>query len=286
MKNVLVRLNEFQKASSPTDKAIIAYIIENSEVVTQQSIHELAEATFTSPSSIVRLCKKIDMKGFKEFKNSLISEVAIRKLAESSLDKELTKTDNVEAIVDTITQLNTSSLEKTRQLIDVSIMKICITLIFKAQNLAIFGLGSSQIVARDAQQKFMRIHKRCFVYEDWHMQFLNAQSMNQNDVGLIISYSGETEEMIKCAQEMKRNGVPIIAVTRYVSSRLTKLADYNLYVAADESMIRSGAMASRISQLNIIDILYTGCANMNYDYSLEWIYKTHFRKGEENDQPK
>ena len=41
---------------------------------------------------------------------------------------------------------------------------------------------------------------------------------------------------------------------------------------------RSGAMASRTSQLNIIDILYTALANDQYEASLEQLSRTHIRK--------
>ena len=37
-------------------------------------------------------------------------------------------------------------------------------------------------------------------------------------------------------------------------------------------------MSSRISQLNIIDILYTAYANRQYEYSLKQLRKTHIKK--------
>ena len=37
-------------------------------------------------------------------------------------------------------------------------------------------------------------------------------------------------------------------------------------------------MSSRISQLNLIDILYTAFANSEYEYCLEQLSKTHIRK--------
>lgn len=75
-----------------------------------------------------------------------------------------------------------------------------------------------------------------------------------------------------------KNGTPIIAITRCVASPVAELADYKLYTTANESTFRSGAMSSRISQLNIIDILYTAFANREYEYCLEQLSKTHIRK--------
>ena len=43
----------------------------------------------------------------------------------------------------------------------------------------------------------------------------------------------------------------------YYPSEVAQLADHVLYVAANESLFRNGAMSSRLSQLNVMDILYT-----------------------------
>lgn len=51
-----------------------------------------------------------------------------------------------------------------------------------------------------------------------------------------------------------------------------------LYTAARETLFRSGAMSSRISQLNIIDILYTYWGNLEYDHTLDQLSKTHIHK--------
>lgn len=279
MKSVLVALKEYNKQASVTEKGIIKFILNHPEKAIELSIYELAQETYASPSTIIRMCKKNKFSGFKDLKKNLIFEVAVRKESVKQLDKEIVEKDSIENIVDIITQRNIISLEETKKLISLSTMKQCVKFISNCKSISFFGIGSSLIVARDAQQKFMRIKRQCFVYDDWHLQLLQAKNMTPEDIGIIISYSGETEEMIKCAKEIKMSGAKLISITRYGESTITKITDHNLYVAANESTFRSGAMSSRISQLNIIDILYTACANQNYEESLERIRKTHFKKG-------
>ena len=71
---------------------------------------------------------------------------------------------------------------------------------------------------------------------------------------------------------------PIIAITRFVQSPVSEMADLKLYTAANESVFRSGAMSSRLSQLNIIDILYTALANDSYEQTLDQLSRTHIHK--------
>lgn len=283
MKSVIVRLREYYSQSSTTEKGIIKFIIDYPEEASQLTIYEMAEKTFSSPSSIIRLCKKNGFEGFKDFTKALIYELAIRKKNQKEQRTEITKADKIQEIVDKVTYRNIVSLEDTKNLIDYDVINKCIELIYKCDNVCLFGIGSSLIVAKDAQQKFMRVNKHCAVNEDWHLQLLTARNMSKNDLGIIISYSGQTFEMLECAKAMKESGVPIVSITKYGSSPIVEIANYNIFVAANESTIRSGAMSSRISQLNIIDILYTGYANTQFDKSLEQIAKTHIRKGSKND---
>jgi DNA-binding MurR/RpiR family transcriptional regulator len=280
MKSVLVRLREYQNKASSTEKMIIAYILNNPKKTSTMSVYELAEATFSSPASIIRLCKKNGFTGYKDLAKTLIYELGIRENSQAVNKDEITRADKIEDIIDKVTYKNIVTLEDTKSLIDHEIIAKCIELLQKSRNICLFGMGSSLLVAKDAHQKFTRLNKRCTVNDDWHIQLLTARYMSEEDLGIIISYSGETIEMIECAKAMKQSGAKIISITRYGTTPISELSDYVIYVAANEGIIRSGAMSSRISQLNIIDILYTGYVNTQYEKSIEQISKTHIRKRE------
>jgi RpiR family transcriptional regulator, murPQ operon repressor len=278
MKSVLVRLKEYYNEASATEKEIIRFILADPKKVSQMTVHQLAEVTFSSSSSIIRLCKKNGFHGFKEFNKALIYELALRAQSKQEQKTEITKSDRIEDIIEKVTYKNIVSLEDSKNLIDHEVVFKVIQLLKSSHNICLFGIGSSMNVAKDAQQKFIRLNKHCTLSEDWHVQLLTARNMSSRDIGIIISYSGQTKEMIDCAKAMKNNGVKMISITKYGSSPISELCDYNLYVAANESVFRSGAMSSRISQLNMIDILYTGYANTEFEKSIELIAKTHIRK--------
>ena len=171
-----------------------------------------------------------------------------------------------------------SSLEDTRYLLDVETVTTCINLLIKSRTILLFGIGASLTVAKDTYLKFLRLNKSCIVNEDWHSQLVQAKNSSPEDVAIIFSYSGQTVEMIECLKTLKKNGTPIIAITRYSSSPISRMADHILYTAANETLFRSGAMASRIVQLNIIDILYTGYTTSLHDQSMRQLTQTHITK--------
>ncbi|MEM1484488.1 MurR/RpiR family transcriptional regulator [Oscillospiraceae bacterium PP1C4] len=278
MKSVFVRLKEYQNQSSQVEESVLNFIIKNPEQVSAMSIHELASKTFASASSIIRMVRKLGFCGYKEFRHALIYEIAMHKQSAEDEKKEITKFDSIEEIAEKITYKNIISLENTKNLLDYETLAKCVELLCRSRNICLFGIGSSLVVARDAHLKFLRLNKPCLINDDWHSQLLQARNMSKDDVGIIFSYSGQTVEMIECAKAMREVGACIISVTRYEACLVAELSDYQIYVAANESTFRSGAMSSRISQLNVIDILFTAFANKEYEYCLQQLSKTHITK--------
>ena len=278
MKSALLRLREARDSLSATERSVADYLLAHPEEAMELSIHEMAERTFSSPSTMIRMCHRIGFDGYKEFRRAVTYEMAVRKQSEEEERKEIARSDGIEDIIEKITYKNIMSLEDTKNLLDADTLRQCVDLIRTCRTVLLFGMGASLCAARDAYLKFLRLNKPCIVNDDWHSQFLQARNATKDDLGIVISYSGETVEMVECMKAMRENHTPIIAITRCVSSPVSDLADYKLYTTANESTFRSGAMSSRIAQLNLIDILYTAFANSEYEYCLEQLSRTHIRK--------
>ena len=278
MSSALLKLREQSRQFSTTEQEIAGHILENPQLVVDMSIHELAKHTFSSASSIVRLCNHTGFSGYKEFRKAVTYELAMREQTKRVEQKEIAHTDSMQDIIDKVTYANIVSLEETRELMDVEVLQACVELIKNARVIYLFGLGASLVAAQDAYLKLLRLNKLAVINADWHSQILQAKNSGKQDLGIVISYSGATTEVVECMKIMKENHTPIIAITRCINSPVSELADQKLYTTANESVFRSGAMSSRISQLSIIDILYTALANEDYEASLEQLSRPHIQK--------
>lgn len=276
--NALVRLKEHFDALNPAEHAAADYILQNPREAASLSIHELAARAYVSPSAIVRMCHTIGFSGFKEFRRELLKELALDEVEQDKARQEICREDSIPDIIHKITAINIQSLTETEQLMDPAVLKKCVDMMDNARTIIFLGMGASWLAARDGYEKLLRIDKPCTLSEDWHLQLLSSRNSTRNDLGIVISYSGQTVEMIECVKAMKENHTPVIAITRSVKSPISELADIRLNTTTNESLFRSAAMSSRISQLNIIDILYTAFANRNYENSLAQLRKTHIRK--------
>ncbi len=57
------------------EKDVARYILDHPDKAPGMSSAELAEASFTSKATVVRLCKKLRLSGYQEFRLKLVEEI-------------------------------------------------------------------------------------------------------------------------------------------------------------------------------------------------------------------
>ena len=70
------------------------------------------------------------------------------------------------------------------------------------------------------------------------------------------------------------SGATTIAITNVRDSPITEHARLVLTTASRETTFRSGAMASRIAQLAVVDCLFVGVAQRSWDRTLRALERT------------
>lgn len=277
-KNALLRIREALPSSSSTEASIINYLIRHPEEMFDCSIHQLAARTYSSAATILRLCRKLGFEGYRDFRQSFIYELALQNKNMEEETKDIIPGDSLKNILEKVTRKNMASLENSLQLLDEAEISHAVDLIEQARLISLYGIGSSLLVARDLYLKFLRLNKPCVLNDDWHSQQLQARTCTARDLGIVFSYSGQTHEVITCMESLQKRSCPIISITRYGVSPVAQMADLKLYVADNEALFRSSARSSRISMLNLVDILYMEYFNRNYEAAAGQLKETHIRK--------
>lgn len=279
--SVLIRLRDIDNLS-PAEDAVRKYFLQNKEAVLDLTTQQIGEATFTSASTVVRLCKRLDVGGFTKFKMQLIKEMeTLNNMHLEILDSTMIGKDDTEAtIVDKITSMNIQSIEETKIMQNISQLNDIVNEIDKAQVIDFFGVGSSHIVALDASYKFMRVGKLVANYALYDRQIVQAINADKNHFAFIFSYSGETDAMIRVANELNSNGVQFVSVTANRVNSLADLSPFNLYVSMKETIFRSAAMSSRTASLYLIDLIYILFSTKNYEESAKKISRTRINSKE------
>ncbi len=105
-----------------------------------------------------------------------------------------------------------------------SVMKM-LDMLIDAKNVFIIGLGRSGLVARAFAMRLMHLGISVYVVGE-----TITPAINEDDILLAISGSGETSFIISTATTSKSRHAKIIAVTSYDDSTLGKMSDLIIHV--------------------------------------------------------
>lgn len=265
------------KDLSPSERHIVDFIFDNLQDVSNMGIVELGEKTFTSTTTVKRLCRKIGIDSYTDFRLQLSAEIAsydrmnILKGAQTPVGQY----DTTSEIISKVSDQNAKSIIETSTLNNPDVLSEVIHLMHTAQRIDFYGMGPSNVVARDAYIKCMRLGIPSSAIEDPMSMRMNVRAYPKGALAILISYTGETDSIIDVAKELNTVGVTSVSLTSFGENRLASLCTHNLFVQSSESWDRLGGMSSRISTLNLVDVLFTALMNTDYQKYAEIMNRTN-----------
>lgn len=263
---LLVKMRQV-KDLSPSERHIVDYIFSNIQDVSNMGIVELGDKTFTSTTTVKRLCHKLGIDSYTDFRLALSSEIAgyMRLSILEGAQSPIERYDTVFDIINKVSDQNAKSIIDTSSLNSPDTLSEIIGLMGAAKQIDFYGVGPSNVVAVDAQIKCMRLGIPSTAYGDRVSMIINARNSHEGTLAFLISYTGETDDIIEVANQLEVNNVTTVSLTSLRDCRLSEVCTFQLYVQASESWDRLGGMSSRISTLNLIDILFTALINTDYE---------------------
>ncbi|MFB5678578.1 MurR/RpiR family transcriptional regulator [Paenibacillus terreus] len=286
MSAILKTLQRELAALPLQERRLAETILASPGAVLRLGIKELAEEGGVSPATVTRFCKSLHFKGYPDFKMKLAAEIS--QPAGEATYQDIVAGNPLSMIVQAIEANHIASITDTTRLLDLERLEQAVQLLCSAGRIDLYGMATSSIVAQDFYQKLIRIGANSTAFPDSHMQITSASSLGPGDVALAVSYSGETPETIDALRLAKANGAHTMSLTSYGSNTLAGIADIPLFSSSLEEGMRRGDMASRIAQLHVIDILFTGMVSAGFNRyipKLEQSYRnvrTIRKKKEEN----
>ena len=197
---------------SSVEKDVADYIVENGESILDMPIQQLAANTFTSTTTIIRLCKKLGFKGFREFKIRYSKDLLSYMNRDTHVDvnSPFSEGDSAAGIAQKIALLTKDTIASTQATLDMDILHQVVQQLLQARNILAIGVSDSFVRIIDFQNKMLKINmfvKISYLQPDQAYLCTHATS---EDVALLISYSGRTAEVINEARILKQGGVKTI----------------------------------------------------------------------------
>jgi len=137
-------------------------------------------------------------------------------------------------IAKSVIQTETDSVLLLKDRIDKNFEETCLTLKRCAGKVVLIGIGKSGHIAKKISSTLASTGTPSFYLHPGEAGHGDLGMIAENDVVMMISYSGEADEIISLLPGMKRINVPLISLTGNSNSSIALSSDFHLDVSVEK----------------------------------------------------
>jgi DNA-binding MurR/RpiR family transcriptional regulator len=262
---LIVQISGLLPALSPAEQRVARLVVADPADAARRTITDLATAAETSEATVIRFCRSVGLEGYPQLRIRLAAEAARRVEPPDArvVGGDIPPGADFTQIIATIAFNDARAVEETAQQLDPEVCEAVVEALNGASRIEIYGAGASGFVASDFQQKLHRIGRTAYYWPDVHSALTSAALLGKGDVAMGISHTGTTGDVLDVLEVARSRGATTVALTNFPRSPIADVADHVLTTAARETTYRSGATASRLAQLTVVDCLFVGVAARN-----------------------
>ena len=254
--NLIRRIADSRRQLRKSEAKVANFVLENVNDVLAMRVVDLAEHAGVSDPTVIRFCRAVGCNGFQAFKLQLAQQAGLGGVyTQFAVDDK----DTVEDLRNKVFDSTVGSLLGVRDDLDPETLELAIDTINRARRVEFYGFGASGSVAADAQHKFFRLQLVTAAYTDPHIQHMSAISLDERDVVIAISQSGQTRALLDSVKLAMEIGATVIGLAPK-DTPLSDLCSIPIHVNVREEYQASAPVSSRIAHLAVIDVLGTGVA--------------------------
>lgn len=255
------------------EQSVVSYIIDHQECIFNMSAIELAKASYTSPSTVVRLCQKLGESGYSSFKMKYVSEypswMKMKSVFEQTpFDQNVT----IDDIADLLPMIYMRGIDYTKSHIDKKAMIRCINYIKQSQSVDIYGVGLNYDIAKITCYKLMDIGIRAHCFDSIHWEYAKLNELeNKKPVNILISHTGKNPAMLDIAKRLKQYHQRTICISGVNEDKsLSHLCDESIFIMTAKDTLSYSNTVFSMSTIYILDIIMS-CLMVSKYSSIEKI---------------
>ncbi|MCE2573823.1 MurR/RpiR family transcriptional regulator [Motilimonas eburnea] len=252
--NTLEKIQKSLDSFSKSERKVAEVILASPQTAIHSSIAALAKMADVSEPTVNRFCRRLDTKGFPDFKLHLAQSLAN---GTPYVNRHVDEDDGPDAYTSKIFESSMACLDAAKSSLDTQTVNRAVDVLTQANKISFFGLGASSSVAHDALNKFFRFNIPVQCFDDILMQRMSCINSGEGDVIVLISHTGRTKSLVEIATLARENDATVISLTAK-DSPLARESNLVLSMDVPEDTDIYMPMASRLAQLVLVDVLATG----------------------------
>lgn len=212
-------------------------VIKNRDKVMYMTIRELADAAGVSTTTVLRFCRKLECEGYSEFRVRFKLYLAQSEPQPANF--------GASEIISFFKSVNNDEFDR--------LLDQATDIILASERIIFVGVGTSGSLAKYGARFFSNVGKFSNHVDDPYFPVTN--DMAKNALAIVLSVSGETEEILRFASQFNLHHCKVMSITSHEHSALAKLADFNLSWHIPQTRISGGYDLT--TQIPVIYILET-----------------------------
>ena len=147
---------------SKSEIIIADFIILLGEKIKNYSARSIAKETYTSPATVLNLCKKTGIEGFDNFKKAYLSEIEYLNQQFGAVDPNLPfdQGDTIFKIANKMGSLYEETIKDTLSLLHHDLFQKAVQLLNNNNNIHIYSYGTALNIAESFKEKMMMLLKK------------------------------------------------------------------------------------------------------------------------------
>lgn len=269
---IINELNELKRMNklTSTEQGIVNYILTNPEELEKISSRQLAELTYTSPATVVRICQKLGFSGYSEFKIKYLQEVnQTPRMDQINRTNPITSEDSLHRIVNKVAALEITAIEQTKKGIDLDQLNRVSELLNQATCIDFYAFDNNLHLAKNACSHFLYAGKQAVIHDSSNAQFMQAFASVEGHVAIIISRTGENQMLYRIATILCEKKIPLLVLTESRHSSLAKISTEHLYLYNVHRFTDMGTILFQTSVQYLFDLLFAILFSRNFENSVK-----------------
>lgn len=264
---------------SNNEKVIADYILEHQSSIIDLTAQGIADRTYTSKSTVIRLCKKVGCKGYKEFQKNLLLEFNLYEKTNKT-DKPVNNHSTLKDVASSLPRLYDSLIENTYIQLDYKQLERIIKKLLKSSYIEIYGTGISYSLALDCAFKFNSIGINAQALSGLNEHSIETLvKVQRNPVAIIISFTGNNKNMCSIASVLRKSGVYVIG-TGEQNGILAKYCSEYMQRSNEGNALGLEAIVAQTSTRYLLDLLFVSLITYKYDTTMDASLLIYNRRNE------
>ncbi len=257
-----------------TEDSLADYILAHTDEVAEMNIGVLSTSAHTSNAAVVRLCRKLGLDGYRDFRITLARELerARSHVFDVNPDKPFIEGTNTRDILSSIAALSRQAIDASYEMMDAADIRKAARLMQGARHIAFYAIGDTAVTVEGFSNLLLKLGIICTNGVQHDDANVVTQILDARDLAIVVTHSGGLVDFYAgTIKTLRKRGCKMVLITANQTLE-SRLAGTDCVILVPEGETRSGRVATFFSQeciRYVLNCIYSEIFALNWQENVD-----------------